>query len=192
MRGRRGEAAQDDGALLAAAARGDRAAFAELARRHYPACHRAAWRMTGGQDCEDLVQEAFLTLWRDPGQVREPRALRGWLLRLVTNRAIDRARRKPMTALDEVAEPQAAAERSLERREVSEAVDRAIALLPERQRQALVLVHFEQLSNSDAAAAMDVSVEAVESLLARARRGLKARLDGARQGLFENLRELDQ
>lgn len=193
MRGRESETADDDGALLAAAARGDQAAFATLAGRHYDAAYRAAWRMMGGHaDCEDMVQEAFLTLWRNPGQVREPRALRGWILRTVTNRAIDRARAKPTMALDAVAEPRAPADASPRRRQVAASVEEAIAQLPERQRQALVLVYFEQLSNIDAAAAMEVSVDALESLLARARRGLKARLSDERETLMENLRDMDE
>lgn len=193
MRGWESETAPDDGALLAAAAQGDQAAFATLAGRHYEAAYRAAWRMMGGHaDCEDMVQEAFLTLWRNPAQVREPRALRGWILRTVTNRAIDRSRAKPMTALDAVAEPQAPFDASPQRREVAASVDAAIAQLPDRQRQALVLVYFEQISNIDAAAAMEVSVEALESLLARARRGLKARLAGERQTLMENLRDMEE
>jgi RNA polymerase sigma-70 factor (ECF subfamily) len=191
--GRRGsDAASDDGVLLAASANGDRAAFARLAGRHYDAAYRAAWRMTGGHaDCEDMVQEAFLALWKNPAQVREPRALRAWLLRAVTNRAIDRARAKPMPALDAIAEPMAPADRALPRREVANTVDKAVAALPDRQRQALVLVYFEELSNIDAAQAMEVSVEALESLLARARRGLKTRLAGEHDALFDNLHELD-
>jgi RNA polymerase sigma-70 factor (ECF subfamily) len=184
--------APDDGALLAAASCGNRAAFAELAKRHYEAAYRAAWRMTGGHaDCEDLVQDAFLTLWNNPRQIKEPRALRGWLLRTVTNRAIDRSRARPSAALDAVAEPEARPDGSLARQAVAWSVDQAIAALPDRQRQALVLVYFEQLSNIDAAAAMEISVEALESLLARARRGLKARLSGEHDMLFENLQVLN-
>jgi RNA polymerase sigma-70 factor (ECF subfamily) len=53
---------------------------------------------------------------------------------------------------------------------------RAIAALPERQRSALVLCHYQGLSNRQAAAILDVHVEALESLLARARRTLKKEL----------------
>lgn len=187
-----GDANADDGALLAASATGDARAFARLAGRHYDAAFRAAWRMTGGHaDSEDMVQEAFLALWKNPQQVREPRALRAWILRTVTNRAIDRGRAKPMLALDDAHEPRAAPDGETQRGEVIRNVDAAIAALPERQRQALVLVYFEQMSNIDAAVVMEISVDALESLLARARRGLKARLSGEREALMENLRDLD-
>jgi RNA polymerase sigma-70 factor (ECF subfamily) len=67
------------------------------------------------------------------------------------------------------------------------AVDRAIAGLPERQKLAVSLVHIGGMSNIDAAAAMAVSVEALESLLARARRGLKEALAGQKQELLAAL-----
>ncbi|MGQ0486013.1 MAG: sigma-70 family RNA polymerase sigma factor [Hyphomicrobiales bacterium] len=180
-----------DAELLAAAARRDKAAFAEIASRYYRPVYRLAWRMTGGHaDSEDIAQEAFVKLWRDPGQLREAAALKGWLMRVAANGAIDRARRRQTTPLDEAPEPSDArprADRSLERKEAQRRIDRAIAALPQRQRLTLSLVHFEGLSNIEAAAAMDTSVEAVESLLARARRGLKERLSGQWRELLDAL-----
>jgi RNA polymerase sigma factor (sigma-70 family) len=58
-------------------------------------------------------------------------------------------------------------------------VARAMARLPHRQREAVVLCHYQELSNIDAAALMGVSVEALESLLSRARRALRAALAGS-------------
>ncbi len=180
-----------DAELLAAAARRDKAAFAEIAARYYRPVYRLAWRMTGGHaDSEDIAQEVFVKLWRNPGQVREAMALKGWLMRVAANGAIDRARRRGAVALDEVPEPADAeprADRGLERQEAQRHIDRAIAALPERQRLALSLVHFEGLSNIAAAAAMQASVEAVESLLARARRGLKEKLSGHWRELLDGL-----
>jgi RNA polymerase sigma-70 factor (ECF subfamily) len=180
-----------DADLLAAAARRDRAAFAEIAGRYFSPVYRLAWRMTGGHaDSEDIAQEAFVKLWRDPGQLREAAALKGWLMRVVANGAIDRMRRRQPASLDETPEPadeRLRADRGLERQEARRHIDRAIAALPERQRLALALVHFEGLSNIAAAAAMEISVEAVESLLARARRGLKARLSGQWRELLDGL-----
>jgi RNA polymerase sigma-70 factor (ECF subfamily) len=63
------------------------------------------------------------------------------------------------------------------------ALDAALADLPERQRQAVVLRHLEGLSNPEIAAVMDVGVEAVESLTARGKRALTARLAGRRADL---------
>jgi RNA polymerase sigma-70 factor (ECF subfamily) len=184
----------DDAALLRAAAGGSAAAFSRLVARHYDIVHRVTWRITSGHaDTEDIVQDAFVRLWNNPAQVREAAALRAWLIRVASNLAIDRARRKPWVDLDSIAEPEAgtpdALEHTMALSSASE-IDRAIAALPERQRLALVLVHFEGQSNIDAARAMEVSVEAVESLLARARRTLKERLKDRGQGILEDLSRL--
>ena len=66
--------------------------------------------------------------------------------------------------------------RSLEEQELGARMDRALKALPERQRLALTLFHFEGMSQLEIAAVMDISDQAVESLLARARRTLKATL----------------
>ena len=180
-----------DADLLAAAARRDKAAFAEIASRYYRPVYRLAWRMTGGHaDSEDIAQEAFVKLWRDPGQLREAGALKGWLMRVAANGATDRSRQHRNLPLDEAPEPADArprADRGLERRQAQRLIDRAIAALPERQRLALSLVHFEGLTNIEAAVAMEASVEAVVSLLARARRGLKDKLSGQWRELLDGL-----
>ena len=192
MRGLGETADEDDATLLAACARGEQRAFASLAARHYDIAYRVAWRMTAGHaDTEDIVQDVFLKLWNDPAQIREAKALRGWILRAVSNRAIDRHRRRPHAAIDDVAEPQSLPDRAAERAGVANAVDRAIAALPERQRQVLALVYFEGMGNIATAELLGVSVDAVESLLGRAKRGLKAILAGQRAELMEDLDRIE-
>ena len=184
----------DDGALLSAAARRNRAAFARLVARHYDMVHRVTWRITSGHtDTEDIVQDAFLKLWNNPLQVRDSGALRSWLIRVASNLAIDRARRKSPLDIDSLPEPDDDAPSALERtiaQGSANQVDRAIASLPDRQRLALVLVHFEGQSNIQAAAAMEVSVEAIESLLGRARRALKERLKDHWREILEDFGKL--
>lgn len=180
-----------DGDLLAAAGRGDTRAFARLVERHYGMVYRVAWRMTSGHaDAEDIVQDAFTRLWNSPAQVRDARALRGWLIRVASNLAIDRGRKRPMDDIDTVPDLAADAPGALDRLEKQAAarqVDQAIAGLPERQRLALTLVYYEEMSNVEAAAAMEISVDALESLLARARRTLKDRLAASWQDLLQGL-----
>ncbi|CAN5212242.1 RNA polymerase sigma factor [soil metagenome] len=180
-----------DGDLLAAAGRGDAAAFARLVERHYDIVYRVAWRMTSGHaDTEDIVQDAFMRLWNSPLQVRDARALRGWLLRVASNLAIDRGRRRTTDDIDAIPEPASSEPSVLERMEGEGAardVDRALAALPDRQRLALGLVYYEEMSNAEAAGVMDISVDALESLLARARRSLKERLADNWQDLLAGL-----
>jgi RNA polymerase sigma-70 factor (ECF subfamily) len=184
-----------DAALLERVRRGDKAAFSALVSRHYDAAYRVAYRMMGrAADCEDIVQDALVKLWTNPGQIREGQALRAWLMRVVSNLSIDRLRRKPMLNADDVPEPatdKAGPELSTLRNSVSSEVDRAIAALPERQRMALIFVYYEGLSNRDAAVALELSVDALESLLARARRSLKKALAGQWQDLLADIDRLD-
>ena len=185
-----------DAGLLKAAAAGSHAAFAEIASRHYQPVYRLAWRMTNGAaDAEDMAQEAFVKLWKNPSQVREAGALKGWLMRVAANAVIDRSRKPRSGALDdapEVADPQARPDAPLDRAQAARLVDARIAALPERQRLALSLVYFEGLNNIEAAAVLEVSVDALESLLARARRGLKDSLSAEWRELLGGLAETGQ
>ncbi|MGE3874041.1 MAG: sigma-70 family RNA polymerase sigma factor, partial [Parvibaculaceae bacterium] len=164
--------------------------------RHYDIVYRVVWRVTSGHaDTEDIVQEAFLKLWNNPSQVRQGAALRGWLMRVGTNLAIDRARRKQASNLDDQPEIAASGPDALDQvlgdRSAND-INSALARLPERQRLALSLVYFENMSNIDAAGAMEISVEAVESLLARGRRALKADLKDRWRDLLADIGEMSQ
>jgi RNA polymerase sigma-70 factor (ECF subfamily) len=185
-----------DAGLLEAAAGGSHAAFAEIVSRHFQPVYRLVWRMTGGAaDSEDVAQDAFVKLWKNPAQLREGAALRGWLMRVAANAVIDGKRRPRPGALEEapeVADPQAMPDAPLDRAQAARLVDSRIAALPERQRLALSLVYFEGLSNIEAAAVMEVSVDALESLLARARRSLKESLSAEWRDLVGGLTETGQ
>lgn len=175
-----GDASDDD--LVAAAASGDPAAARELVGRHLAPVVAFAHRMLGNRaDAEDVAQDAFLALWRHAGRWRAGggASLRTWLCRIAYNRAVDRLRRKPAVPLDavlEMADPAPGAQAGLERGAVTRRVAEAVASLPERQRAALLLRHFEELGNPEIAEILGVGVEAVESLLARGRRTLRTTL----------------
>ncbi len=177
--------------LLAALSSGDRAVFAQVVTAHYDLVYRIAWRMLGGPaEAEDVVQDVFLRLWRNAGQVRDARSLRAWLARVATNLAIDRLRRRRPDGpaeMPELADPGAGPERQAERRAAGDIVSAAIAGLPERQRVAIVLTYYEELANADVAEALGVSIEAVESLLARARRKLKDVLEPDRRDILASM-----
>lgn len=178
-----------DAALLARYARGDAGAARLLAERHGPVLLAYARRLLGGDtaEAEDVVQEAMLRLWRIAPDWQPGRARAGtWLYRVVSNLCIDRLRRRPQAPLDSVAEPAdtgPGAEARLMQASRSAALDRALAALPARQRQAVILRHFEGLSNPEIGNVMEIGVEAVESLLARGKRGLVAALAGRRDEL---------
>lgn len=184
-------AGASDAELLSASARGDARAFQALVSRHFTPVYRMAWRMMGQQaDAEDIAQEAFVKLWQKPQQVKEPRALKAWLMRVASNAAIDRIRRRgpgTMELPDDLADARALTTGSADTEAAQNRVDGAIAALPERQKLALTLVYFEGLGNTAAAEVMEISVDAIESLLARAKRALRGALADDWRDLLDEL-----
>ncbi len=174
-----------------ASARRDATSFAELVSRYYKPVYRMVWRMMNGNaETEDVAQEAFVKLWQNPAQVREPKALKGWLMRVAYNLAIDRLRGRvhaDIEAVPEIIDPGQRTDAALDGRAATARVDRAIAGLPERQKLAVSLVYFEGMTNIAAASIMDISVDAIESLLSRGRRSLKEMLAGDWRELLEEL-----
>lgn len=172
---------EHDDELLARVAKGDATAWPLLVDRHLVPVVGFAWRLTRNRtDAEDVGQETFVRLMRKAGDWQPGDAsLRTWLYRVATNLCIDRhraANRMPVaseTEIDSGAEETADFTRDID---IARAVQRAVDRLPERQRRALTLVHYQGLSNGEAADVLEISVDACESLLARARRALKADL----------------
>ena len=174
-------AGPDEGALLRRVAVGDQAAFGTLVDRHLAAMLAVARRMLRDDaEAEDVAQEAMLRLWRSSDRLEiGAYGVRPWLRRVVSNLCIDKVRAgRNTTVVDDVPEQPQAADQvsSLERRQAAHRVDAALKALPDRQRMALVLFHYEGLSQIEVGRTMGISDEAVESLLSRARRTLKAAL----------------
>lgn len=177
----RADGPEDDDRLMTAIAAGDRRAFERLCHRHLRRSLGVAQRVVGSpHDAEEVVQEAFVQVWQHadrwrPGEAR----FTTWLYRIVLNRALDYRRRRGFAPLEEAGElpaPQPGAEVLVEEKQLAAQVDAAIAALPDRQRQALGLCYYGDLSCAEAAGVLNVSVSAMESLLVRARRMVRAKL----------------
>ena len=171
----------DDEGLLKRYAAGDAAAAQALTRSLAPRILGTATRILGdAAEAEDVTQEAMLRLWQSAADWETGKAkVSTWLTRVAMNLAIDRLRRRrgtPLDAIEEPADERPSAEADLQARARSEALRRAMAELPDRQREAVVLRHFEGYSNPEIAAILEIGVEAVESLTARGKRALKALL----------------
>ena len=184
-----------DDALMRRAGGGDKAAFAVLARRHVARATAIAQRILANRsDAEEIVQETFLRCWqkapdwlpandRSPagaGADAAPRAqFATWMYRVLVNLCLDRRRRPQPVALEaaaEVADGAADGFDAAAAGETGRRVAAALAALPERQRAALALCYFEGMGNIEAAAALEISIGALESLLVRGRRALKESL----------------
>jgi RNA polymerase sigma-70 factor (ECF subfamily) len=164
-----------------AVAAGDETAFARLVGEHGPALLRFAQSVLGDPaEAEDVVQETFVRLWKHAGAWQPQARLRTWLHTLCYHRSVDRLRaRRPSldpTILDEVPDSGLAPDAALIRAEEAASLGKALGALSHRQRTAVALFHFQELSQAECAAIMDLSQDAFESLLARARRQLRAAL----------------
>lgn len=180
-----------DEALLVLYANGDPDAARILAQRLVPRVLGYATRLLGNRaDAEDIAQEVLLRLWRAAPDWRSGEAqVSTWVYRVAANLCTDRLRaqnRKGLKALDDVAEPEDGAPTVLSGMIAADrqaALQAALAQLPDRQREAVVLRHIEGLANPQIAEVMQIGVEAVESLISRGKRALAALLAGRRHEL---------
>lgn len=178
-----------DEALLVLYANGDGPAARALTLRLTPRAYAQAIRMLGDRaEAEDVTQDALMRLWKIAPDWRQGEAqVSTWLWRVVANLATDRLRKRRRVApLEDAGEPvddtgDAPEQMQTEARRA--ALAGALAKLPERQRRAVELRHFEGLGNPEIAAILGISVEAVESLTARGKRALARALEGRKAEL---------
>jgi len=186
-----GEASRGDDELLARIAAGSQAALSELMARHGRGLRTFATRYLGhAADAEDVVQEVFVTAWKqaarfDPGRGRAST----WLYRITANRCIDQRRRRALRnffGLDDIGEepaaPEANAETATAARQELAIVSDGLSRLPERQRMALLLRAVAELDIGGIADVMGTSTGSVEQLLVRGRRTLRDLLADAAPG----------
>lgn len=180
---------QTDAELITSVAAGDERAFRLLADRYTKLIFSLAYRMNfNAAGAEDMVQETLLRLWQKAGDWDANRgaSVRTWLCRIAVNLCIDTKRKTKRDYTGEMPEQvdtSPSAQAMLEQRETSSIVRRAIEALPDRQRAALVLFHYERLAVKDIATTLKMTPKAVERLLDRARRGVRRNLQGVEGGL---------
>jgi len=176
------DAATREIAEMRAVASGDPAAFAQLIDRESPRLLRFAQGLLGTlEEAEDVVQDTLIRLYENAGSW-EPQARIGtWLHRVCYNRSIDKLRRRRAFVedgvLDEMPDGADLPDSALLRSEAVRSVRDAMERLPHRQRTAVLLFHFQELAQREAAGIMGISEPAFESLLARARRQMRTLLD---------------
>jgi RNA polymerase sigma factor (sigma-70 family) len=199
-----------DAELVARVGAEEPGAVREMVARKLPRLLALATRMLGDrEEANDVAQEAFVRIWKEASRWKEgPARFDTWLHRVALNLCYDRlrsgsrsgstsgspsssrsgstsgSRREPGITGDipEAVDPAPLPEERLSERERNERIKAALAALPARQREALVLQYYQELSNVEAAQLMGISIEALESLLSRARRNLRGHLAGERDG----------
>jgi RNA polymerase sigma-70 factor (ECF subfamily) len=178
-------ATEDDGdrTLAAAARAGDRRAFEDLVRRHGPALHRYARRMTrDGDAVYDIVRETFIAAWRRIGDFRGESAFRTWLFTICARKVVDSHRvRKAVPIDDRLIEPIRAGDdndpfATASNTAFVEAMESALAGLPSRQRAVWMLREVEQMTFVQIGQVLHLSPDAARGHHHRARTALQQRL----------------
>ena len=167
------------------ATEGDVAAFGILARRHGPLMRVVAARLLSADaESDDVVQDAFVSAWRSLPELDDPQRLRSWLLRIVSNRALDRLRtRREHADIDDweqAAPAHRAPEKVVEHRLQLDALHEALGRLPADQRRCWLLRETAGYSYQEIADALEVPVSTVRGLLARSRVFLLHEMEGWR------------
>ena len=170
-------------ALMVRVAGGDTDAFGALVDRYSARLYRLAWRLLGdAQEAEDAVQDCFARLWQGaPGWQARGGGLVTWMHRVTVNLCLDRLRRfrtvADEDAVEAIADIAPGPERRLAMHRLQNTIEAALHSLPHRHRAALVLCYLEGFSNALAADMLGLNLKAMESLLFRARRSLRERLE---------------
>jgi len=180
----------EDEDLLRRIGEQDEAALRELVARHGERAHAVALKiLRNPADADDVVQDVMLRIWTkshmwQPGEAK----FSTWLHRIVTNRCLDLHRRPRTETIDnapDVADEQPDALTAMQRGEVSDLLERAMAHVPDQQRIALILSYIDSFSNAEIAGILDTSVTAVESLLKRGRVQLRLYLQNSEGAIRE-------
>ena len=176
---------------------GDADAFDTLFDRHHGSVYNFARAMLGpGGGAEDVLQETFLSVARTAGRYAPRGRFRAWLMRIVRNRCLNRidSRRRRRAVLAEsgldVVEPacdEPTPPRRAEADERTAIVRAAVAELPDRQREAISLYAFEQMTYREIAEVLNMPINTVKTLIHRARanlaRALEPLLEESKRGL---------
>ncbi len=176
----------DDDTLMARTAKGEEAAFRFLVQRWEQGVLAFLIHMLGSvEEAEDLVQDTFVQVFGKAGKYEGQGAFKSWLFRIAGNLARSRLRRRKVlrwvqfdTSEHDVPGADKGPLDHLEQKETESRVRQAVAALPTRQRQALVLHRFQGLKYKEVAAAMETTVPGVESLIQRAMAALRSDLAG--------------
>ena len=170
-----------DSALLVAYAKGIPGASKVLTDRFMPKIFAQAFhRVRNEADADDITQEAMLRLWRTaPNWKQDNAKISTWLYKIVNNLCVDRMRQRKTEYLEAVSEPidnRQNVTDSILNKSRANALYSALARLPVRQREAISMRHPEGISNPEIAEKLELSIEAVESLIARGKRTLSETL----------------
>ncbi len=186
-----------DTELVKACQNGDKRAFDTLMRRHKKHIEAALYQLAPDwhQQHEDMVQDVMFRIWRSIGGLKNPAAFKGWVRQVVTNQFYDQLRKKPRfpvysldaplgedetSASRDVIDDRGQPDEMLERQEIVDAVQSAIATLPQQFKNVIVLRELHGLPYDEIAALTNTEIGTVKSRIARARTKIQGRINHLR------------
>jgi len=179
----------DEQTLLNKLKDGDRASFKELFDKYQRYIFNICYRFTGNTDeAEDVTQNVFIKIFRSIRKFRGDSSLRSWIYRIAVNACLNHQRRKKLNyyisldflmsdkSYEQPSDDRNNPDAQIERAEEEKIVQKAVQSLPSRQKTAIILQRYEELTYREIAEVMQTTVPAVESLVHRARENLSAKL----------------
>ena len=174
----------EDSTLIKLALAGQAECFTALMDRHLaPIKRRIGSTAPNAADADDILQEVLLKVWRHLSTFRSESSFRTWMTRVAMNEVLQsyrRKRRNPLCQapgdLDAFASHVESPHQSFARLEATKTVRRAVASLPAKYRQVLILRDIEQLSAGETAESLQSTIPAVKTRLFRARHMLSQAL----------------
>jgi RNA polymerase sigma-70 factor, ECF subfamily len=172
------DSATDDLERVQRIGRGDQRAYRQMVDAYLLSITRFAERILGNRgEAEEVAQETFLRLWTQAARFTPRAQPKTWLYRIARNQCIDQLRKRHETHDDETQSNNVdRPSQLLLRKQTALQIEHALQALPERQRAAITLIHYEGLDSAEACEVLEVSLDALESLLARGRRSLREQL----------------
>jgi len=165
----------DDRDVIARVLAGDRGAFEILVRRHNQRMFRAARAITRTDvDAEDVLQQAWLGVYKHLAQFRGDASFPTWATRIAVNEAIALTRKRPMVAEVVEAASEDAPDTDLARAQVGALLEHCLANIPQGNREVMVLRDILELDTAETAACLGLTEEAVRVRLHRARAAIAA------------------
>lgn len=166
--------------LMMAVSNGDLEAFGEIVRRHQRTAWSVAYKfLSDSAEAEDITQDAFLRILAAAPRYKPSASFSTYLYRVIVRLCIDKTRKKGPIYTDDPPEmiaPSSCPDAALHAKERALQVRHALAMLPPRQRMAIILKYYEGQGYAEIARAMDITAKAVERLLSHARTALQSSL----------------
>jgi RNA polymerase sigma-70 factor (ECF subfamily) len=182
-----GDEQLDDSELAHRIRDGDREAFRRFFERHHGLLYGYLRRRNVDPDtCEDLIQNAFVTIWERRAEIDESKSLRAYLFKIAYNRALNHFRdalkfsgAEELATTPSTSDPESSAEYTL----MQEALRNVVAQLPEKRRAVFELCFLEELTYREAAEVLGISIKTVENQMAAALRVLRLAFGEYRRGV---------